>query len=824
MRLVELEIEKVRGIQHIVVRPDGKNFVIWGPNGSGKSAVVDAIDFLLTGRIQRLTGSGTGNITLRKHGPHIDHKPEETMVRAVVKLRGSEKVIELKRSMGDPNRLESSGGNRDELDRITELAQQGLHILSRREILRYITANANTRAQEIQQLLDISEVEDTRKNLVKVQHTYKRDLEVAERGVAQAKGRVNATIQEKEFEEAKVLDFVNQNRRLLGADVILQLSSSNLKKGVNRPTIASQKAGLNVKLLDRDLQNLRRVAVAESGRDIAESDKRLREVIQEIRNNPELMRTLDQLKLIKLGITMIDETGRCPLCETAWPTGKLLEHLKQRIKVAEVAGEYQREIGGLVTTISNSLNSTIASLQKVIGAGEVAGLKEDIVILQSWVEDLQGLSVALSSVVTRYLETGRTGAEVSSMLAPANVAELLVDIETAVKEKFPESTPEQTAWETLIRLEENLGSLEAAEMEKERTWLCAKRAFILHDRFVLARDRILGGLYNAIRQRFVDLYRKLHVDDEGTFNASIEPDEAGLNFEVDFYGRGAHPPHALHSEGHQDSMGVCLYLALTERLTKGLIDLIILDDVVMSVDVGHRRQVCRLLGQAFPDRQFLITTHDRTWAKQLKTEGVVPSHGTIEFYNWSVELGPQVSYQPDMWRRIHSDLERGDVGSAAQKLRRGCEEFLGSVCDALQAAVTYKLNGRWELGDFLPAGMSRYRSLLKKAKSAAQAWGDKESFEKLQELDSTVGQIYKRCGAEQWAMNANVHYNNWANFSRNDFYPVVEAFQDLCGLFLCSHCGAMLHVASKGLEPVGVRCNCGAVNWNLVEGRKGVAN
>jgi recombinational DNA repair ATPase RecF len=824
VRLIELEIEKVRGIQHILVRPDGKNFVIWGPNGSGKSAVVDAIDFLLTGRIQRLTGSGTGNITLRKHGPHIDHKPEETMVRAVVQLRGSQKPIELKRSMGDPNRLESSGGNREELERITELAEQGLHILSRREILRYITANANTRAQQIQQLLDISEVEETRKNLVKVQHIYERGLEVAERGVAQAKGRVNATIQESEFEETKVLDFVNQNRRLLAADAIMELSSSNLKKGVNRPTIVSQKAGLNVKVLDRDLQNLRTVAVAESGPDIAESDMRLRELIEEIRSNPDLMRTLGQLKLIRLGMTMIDETGRCPLCETAWPPGKLLEHLKKRVEAAEVAGEYHREIGGLVAKISNSVNTTIASLQKVIAAAEVAGLKEDVVTLQSWLQDLEDLSVALGSVVTSYLETGRTGAEVSSMLAPANVAELLVDIETAVKEKFPESTPEQTAWETLIRLEENLGSLEAAKMERKRTWLCAKRAFILHDRFVLARDKILGQLYDTIRERFVDLYRKLHIDDEGSFEANIEPDEAGLNFEVDFYGRGTHPPHALHSEGHQDSMGVCLYLALTERLTKGLMDLIILDDVVMSVDVGHRRQVCRLLAEAFPDGQFLITTHDKTWANQLKTEGVVPSHGSIEFYNWSVELGPQVSYQPDMWRRIHSDLERGDVGSAAQKLRRGLEEFLGHVCDALQALVTFKLNGRWELGDFLPAGMSRYRFLLKKAKSAAQAWGQKEAFEKLQELDSTVGQIYKRCGAEQWALNANVHYNNWANFSRNDFHPVVEAFQDLCGLFLCTQCGAMLHVACKGLESVSLRCNCGAVNWNLVGRPKGVAN
>ncbi len=105
MKLLQLEIDKVRGIQHLLVTPDGGNFVIWGPNGSGKSAVVDAIDFLLTGRIQRLTGEGTGDISLSKHGPHIDHRAEETIVRAAVQLPGPKDPIELRRSIGKPQEL-----------------------------------------------------------------------------------------------------------------------------------------------------------------------------------------------------------------------------------------------------------------------------------------------------------------------------------------------------------------------------------------------------------------------------------------------------------------------------------------------------------------------------------------------------------------------------------------------------------------------------------------------------------------------------------------------------------------------------------------------
>jgi hypothetical protein len=60
-----------------------ENFVVSGPNGSGKSGVVDAIQFALTGEIGRLKGSGTGDLTLADHGPHVEKRsdPDAASVR-----------------------------------------------------------------------------------------------------------------------------------------------------------------------------------------------------------------------------------------------------------------------------------------------------------------------------------------------------------------------------------------------------------------------------------------------------------------------------------------------------------------------------------------------------------------------------------------------------------------------------------------------------------------------------------------------------------------------------------------------------------------------
>ena len=159
---------------------------------------------------------------------------------------------------------------------------------------------------------------------------------------------------------------------------------------------------------------------------------------------------------------------------------------------------------------------------------------------------------------------------------------------------------------------------------------------------------------------------------------------------------------------------------------------------------------------------------------------------------------------------------KNDVPTAAGQLRRGLECFFRDVCDSLEASVRYNVNHRWELGDWCPAAIKKYRELIKRAKDSANSWDDRDSMEKLHEREKISGAIFARSQAEQWALNANVHYNNWTNFVKEDFMPVVEAFKDMCNLFECSRCGGMLEVTAVDNEYVGVRCRCEQESWNLV--------
>lgn len=200
---------------------------------------------------------------------------------------------------------------------------------------------------------------------------------------------------------------------------------------------------------------------------------------------------------------------------------------------------------------------------------------------------------------------------------------------------------------------------------------------------------------------------------------------------------------------------------------------------------------------------------------RLQSEGVVTSKQRIELSNWTIDDGPYVNYMSDIWDPINEDLKHNDVPAAAAKLRRGSEEFFRQICNDLAVPVKFKDNGQYELGDLLPPAMNTYKKLLKIAKEVARDWGHIEEFEELNELDKVRGEIFDRTNAENWAVNANVHYNRWADFTLNDFKPVVEAFDDLFSLYQCNICEGRIHLSLHGKTVEEVRCNCRKISWNL---------
>lgn len=332
-----------------------------------------------------------------------------------------------------------------------------------------------------------------------------------------------------------------------------------------------------------------------------------------------------------------------------------------------------------------------------------------------------------------------------------------------------------------------------------------------YDAYCRVMEHELNALYEDVQGDFSMFYRLINEDDE----AKLTPSEGRLDFDVNFYERGLFPPGAYHSEGHQDGMGVCLYLALMKRLFAKSFTIALLDDVVMSVDSGHRYQFCKLLKTHFPDTQFIITTHDRLWAEQMKSAGLVTAKTSLAFHSWTVDTGPLVESNADIWDDIAASLAKGKVETAAHGLRHHWEYASRQLADQLGARPIFRADGNYDLGELLPNVLSRAKELYGKAADAGQSWGNAAAKQAALERKAALSSSSGASNVEQWAVNKAVHYNEWATSGRRISSPWSRHLRNCwsaCGARTANH-GCMCRRA--GGAPDSLRCQCSAVNLNL---------
>ena len=140
---------ELRGIRELQLTPQRKSFVISGPNGSGKSGVVDAIQFGLTGEISRLSGKGTGGLSVQKHGPHVDRRddPAAAEVSLTLYFPDLDKTAVLTRNVKAAKTFSLEPEDAGVRALLEETAQHPELTLSRREIIKYILVEAGERVE-----------------------------------------------------------------------------------------------------------------------------------------------------------------------------------------------------------------------------------------------------------------------------------------------------------------------------------------------------------------------------------------------------------------------------------------------------------------------------------------------------------------------------------------------------------------------------------------------------------------------------------------------------------------------------------------------------
>lgn len=810
IRLESAHIEEVRGIRKLDIDFQKSTFAISGPNGSGKSGVIDAIEFGLTGQISRLTGSGTRGLSVAEHGPHVDKTkfPDAAFVELRVFLPSLGKSATITRKVSVPAKLKIVPADEDVKAAFAEIADHPEITLSRREILRFILVEPTKRSEEIQTILKMEEIGHTRAALNTTQNRLQAAHRTATALMQTARDAVLRHLQVAEMRADAIQEAVNRRRKLLGLPEITELTpETKFDAGLSASTGGSH---FNKQSALRDLTAL--MDAAKEFPDLGKADaEAVLARIATLEGDPTLLAALQREAFIEKGLDLVDGP-MCPLCDTRWDDEQhLRDHIKAKLAKSGEARKVQQALLQHGGTIGQAVIRVAALLGPAQKVAEVQEAAEFVQSLAAWRGDLDGLRPKLATVDGLLgLKARLTSGWLATPKGFGKALQALIEKVTAKPDQAAAIDAQTFLTTAQVRLDDYREARRKAQAA-EKAYDTGKEVY---DTYCAVLEEELNALYEEVEKDFSAYYRAINEDDESTFAAKLTPSEGKLELQVNFYERGLFPPSAYHSEGHQDGMGVCLYLALMKRLFGDRFTFALLDDVVMSVDAGHRYQFCKLLKTQFPNTQFVITTHDRLWAEQMKSAGLVSGKTSLAFHSWTVETGPLVESNQEIWTDIEASLAKGKVEVAAAALRRHLEYVSRLLADQLGAAIPFRADGNYDLGELLPNVLKRIKDLYGKAADSAQSWGNTAMRDVATTRKKELSESNGATSVEQWAVNKALHYNEWTNFGKRDFEPVVAAFKGLLDCLRCDECDAWLYVTPR-TNPETLRCACSSVSLNL---------
>lgn len=817
IQIEKIEIIEFRGIRALTLDLKKKSFGISGPNGTGKSGIVDAIEFALTGNITRLGGAGTADISVKLHAPHVDSskKPENSLVRVTAFAPSIGKSFTIERTVKNATAATLMPSDPKTKNVLAQLEMHPEFALSRREIIKYILTPAGDRSKDVQALLRLEQLEKTRASLQRVANDTRKEHESAKEEETRALQDFFKHLGKPNPKKEDLISAVNERRSLLKLPPVTDLTLPNaLKEGVKtgdpegdaKPKLS--KAGA---LNDAGVFEERVAAIADAA--LLKSRDQAKAALEKLTGDPELLKSVRQKMLVEQGLELLEEDA-CPLCDEAWNRNELELHLKDKISKATAATGVLADLKNAIDPLITYLAELGLAAQKIAQLCKIADPKIDVAALISFLEKLAVHRSNIEKICTdtTAIPDAVTAFGIFGLAIPTDVSQVITTLKAQV-EKLPDLSKEDAARDFLIVAQEKYDRCRVAKARLQEMDSKAKVAASVFDLYGQVSVKVLEGIYDSVQKDFTAFYSFINRDDEEKFQGKLTPSVGKLAFDVDFYGRGKFPPGAYHSEGHQDGMGLCLYLALMKHLLGDNFTLAVLDDVLMSVDAGHRREVCTLLKKYFPKTQFILTTHDPVWLRFMKTENLI--QGSLNFGGWTVDTGPQVWSEGDVWKKIEDDLAKDDVPTASGTLRRYLEYVSTILADNFRAHVEYHGNGQYDLGDLWPGILAAWKRRLDEAKEAAKSWG--KPVTDIETLQAEAKAKIAATKSEEWMINKAVHYNQWATFQKAEFLLVVTAFRELLKSMQCSNveCQEFLCVSPIKGEKEVLRCGCGDRLINL---------
>lgn len=815
MYLNELTIHGFRGFpkeEHTLTFSSDSGVII-GDNGTGKSSILAAIEFLLTGGMTHLSGPGTGSIEVPTHAPHQNADPSECFVRgSFVSNNGDEGVFERR---GDDHR------NLDKLE--GELATSDVEVsqwndehllLTRGELLEFIESPPKSRAEQLSSLLNLSGITNRTQGFdrvsTKLEESVEQKRSVCERLSRDIDSVIEPTVAFPLDEETieSILTSVNERLTELEGKEIDDLDQ--IREGIESIDLMVAEESIDP-FYESSTQN----RISEVIGWVEDEQERINEELSDLSEDLGELQAVEDISLHKLDLFEIanefitPETEVCPLCGETHDEGYLSERVDSERERLQNLRQMRDKVRNKRNDLKNDIEQHLDEIDELLDIfdGSVSEdhdlMDKEIDKIIEYREDLQELIETLNQ---NLIEQGDGSIEVTQISSKKSSPDWgsAKDSSEQILEYMGDLEPleeRSSIYSDLVTIENAWYDLAEELDELDHRKKLMQNMQHVEALFSESKQETFEDLYNNIEDSFNELYGTIHPDEQDIdLNFGAEGTES-VELEATFQ-EERDSPLAYHSEGHIDTMGICLFLALRDHLNMSGPDLVMLDDIVMSVDKTHRRGVARMLTQYLENGpQAILATHDGVWSDQLIESGVVTRDNKIEITDWDISTGPAL--QGTSWKMIENYLDDDKPHAAAAHLRRQAEKLGAIAALRLEAKMTYK--ERYTLADYIYGISSKIKSV---AKGAKQYYEDQsEEWQAAKDLDDQRSDLLGDFRLRE--LNSMVHYqrNEWGQLSVTDLRDVLEHWRAIDEFLHCPSNGEMVHYDESG-DWAWIQCDC----------------
>lgn len=769
MKIKQIDINSFRGIPELQLVLDGKSLLLYGENGTGKSSIVDAVEFFFNKNVSHL--KNTKFLSLDKHVPHINSNLLDVGIDITFVPGNYSLERKYHQSLLIPDE--------DEIKHYFEIAQNKTFILRRAQLMEFIISKPSERFRALANLIGIS------------------DLDSIELSLKHVRDKLSAEVQHKrKIRDAVLLSVSEQlNDFLLDFDGILPslntiiieaglepLSSLELAEDYAANMLKSVKGKSEDKLLHLN-KLLETLDISLFGNDVIEKYIEFNKIVSHLFNE-KINRKLSLEKLLKDGHDLISEDNmtKCPLCGQDIDTELLLSEINSRLEIISKLSDEYSLITQLQTEILHEITLIITEIKLILEyTGKFEQLYEQTQKLLGIIDSLNGLKSDIE--LKGELKQNNAAQDINVLNNIIN--QLLKEIQAIGKDLLAATdlTDEEKNVLKIVRIVEQIDAKikNRSGINDEMNYISKKYqvAEDIYSTFVQTKNEKVREIFSLIESDIDNFYSTLHPDDpHNSIKLTIEK-RASANIQIKSFGMGWEDPRAYISEGHLDSLGLCVFLAFINKFNNDC-SLVILDDVVSTIDSQHRLKICKLLFTDFKDKQFIITTHDSIWYNQLKSAQIAHNINNdflnMSIKNWTLEEGPVIENHKNRWERIESKLFNGDINGAANAGRQYLEEVLSNIAEITVTKISYKKSGRYTVGDFFDPVKNRMNKLL-----VDSPYKDK--------LNSIFADLQSTMLLSNLLSHNNPDASNISIAEVRDFCNYVH---DLENMFKCRGCGKFI--------------------------------